>query len=153
MLEDFPKEKLQEIYEILPQDLKEALFSQEVANKISDIGIQNNLTTDQITKITEYVGYILLGLLSPNEFEKTIKEKLPIEDNLARRINHQITRLVFLPVKNSLEIIYKIKMEVVAEPLEEKLPAMEESPKKEPPEEEKPVSKKPRIDIYREPVK
>ena len=147
MLEDFPKEKLQEIYESMPQDLKEALFSQEISDTINDICLENNLEEKQISKIVEYVGYVFLGLLSPNDFEKTTKEKLIIKDDLAQKISRQITRLVFFPLKTSLELIYKIKIELPKEVIEEKLPAEEE-----PPKEEKISSGKGGKDTYREPI-
>jgi len=147
MLEGFPKEKLQKIYEILPQDLKEALFSQETADTINDICSENNLEEKQISKIIEYVGYVFLGLLPPNEFEKTIKEKLIIKEDLAQKISRQIIRLVFLPLKTRLELIYKIKIELPKEVIEEKLPAEEE-----PPKEEKISSGKGEKDTYREPI-
>ncbi len=147
MLEDFPKEKLQEIYEITPQDLKEALFSQETADTINDICLENNLEEKQTSKIIEYVGYVFLGLLSPNDFEKTIKEKLFLTEELSRKINRQIVRVIFIPLKTSLELIYKIKIELPKEVVEEKLPAEEE-----PPKEEKISSGKRGKDTYREPI-
>lgn len=147
MLEDFPKEKLQEIYEILPEDLKEALFSQEIANIINDICAENSIDEKQISEVSKYVGHTLLGLLSPNEFEKTIKEKLIIKDDSAQKISYQITRLVFLPLKTTLEFIYKIKMVLPKEVVEEKLPIAEEVFK-----EEKLPSRRPKRDTYREPT-
>ena len=147
MLENFPKEKLQEIYEILPQDLKEALFSQETAETINDVCSENEIGEKQISRIIEYVGYVLLGLVSPNDFEKTIKENLFLKEDLASRINRQITRLVFFPLKTSLELIYKIEIKVPKEIIKEKLPIAEETPK-----EEKPILKKSGRDTYREPV-
>ena len=147
MLEDFPKEKLQEIYESIPQDLKEALFSQETADTINDICSENNLEEKQISKIIEYVGYVFLGLLSPNDFEETIKDKLFLTEELSRKINRQIIRIIFLPLKTSLELIYKIKIELPKEVIEEKLPATEE-----PPKEEKIPSGKEEKDTYREPI-
>jgi len=145
MLENYPKEKLQEIYESIPQDLKEALFSQETADTINDICLENNLEEKQISKIIEYVGYVFLGLLSPNDFEKTIKEKLIIKDDLAQKISRQITRLVFLPLKTSLELIHKTEIKLPPGIAEEKLPAEEEFPK-----EEKISSGKGGKDTYRE---
>ncbi len=163
MLEDFPKEKLQEIYEILPEDLKQAFFSQEISDTINDIGEENNLTEKQIFKIVEYVGYVFLGLLSPNDFEKNIKEKLFLTDVLAHNINRQIVRTIFIPLKTSLELIHRTQINMPSAAKEEKeekkvvekketikeiLPAQEESPAQE-----KPPVEKPKEDVYREPVK
>lgn len=147
MLEDFPKEKLQEIYEILPEDLKEALFSQEVADTINDISLEENLEKKQISKIIEYVGYVFLGLLSPNEFEKAIKEKLFLTEETAHRISQQIIRTIFLPLKTNLELIHKTKINPPPEITEEKPPA-----KEEPSKEEMPPARRQGRDTYREPI-
>ena len=173
-LEDFSKEKLQEIYEILPEDLKQALFSQDIADTINDIGIENNLTEKQIYKLIEYVGYVFLGLLSPNDFEKKIKEKLFIAEESARQINWQIVGAVFIPLKNSLELIYETKIAIPTRPnissgtkdekqekeviqkqqtIKVRLPADEESPQqKELPAQEKSPVEKTKKDTYREPI-
>jgi len=147
MLEEYPKEKLQEIYEILPEDLKKALFSQEIAGTINDICAEENMEEKQVSQIIKYVGYVFLGLLSPNDFEKTIREDLFLKEYLASRINRQITSLVFLPLKTRLELIYKIEIKFPKEVIEEKLLSEEE-----PPEEEKISSGKGQKDTYREPI-
>ena len=156
MLEDFPKEKLQEIYEILPEDLKEALFSQEISDTINDICVEENLTEKQISKIIEHIGYVFLGLLSPNDFEKTIKEKLFLSDDLARRINQRIVRAIFMPLKASLELIHKVKIISQPEFTEEETPAEEEAVKKEAtkelPKKGRPPIKRQGKDVYREPI-
>ena len=147
MLEEHPKEKLQEIYEILPEDLRQALFSQEIADMISDICVDENISEKQIDKISKYVGYVILGILSPNDLEKTIKEDLFLEEPSARRINQQILRLIFLPLKTSLELIHKTEIELPSEITEEKIAAKEKTSQKE-----EASSKRQGKDVYREPV-
>ncbi len=137
MPEDYPKEELQKIYEALPQDLKEALFSEKTADDIHNVCVENGLEEKNL-ELAKYIGYVLLGLLSPDEFEKTLKEKLTIADELALKISQEITRLVFFPLKTSLEPLYKIKMappppremtEPSKEVTKEEIP-MEQAPKK-----------------------
>ncbi len=106
MPEDYPKEELQKIYEALPEDLKKAMFSAEVANNISDICTDNDIEKSKEKEIAKYVADVFLGLLPHAEFEKTLKEKLILNADLSRKISREITRLVFLPLKVSLEAIY-----------------------------------------------
>ncbi len=169
--EDFPKEKLQEIYEILPEDLKEAIFSEEISATINDIGVENSLNEKQNSKLIEYVGYVFLGLLSPNDFEKNIKEKLFLTEALAHRIYQQIVRTVFIPLKTSLELIHKTQINMPSavkekeEKEQKKVAEKTETIKNRFPvqEEEMPVQEKPPIkeespaeefkkDVYREPI-
>lgn len=141
MAEEYPKEELQKIYEALPEDLKKALFSDKTADDIYDVCVENGLE-EKNPEVAKYVGYILLGLLSPNDFEKTLKEKLLLKNDLAKKVSQEIARLVFVPLKNTLEALYKIKIEVPAELPKESF--KEEIPKETP--------KKRGKDVYREPI-
>ena len=62
---------------------------------ISDICAEENFSEKQTDKISKYVGYVMLGILSPNEFQKTLREDLFLEEAVASRINRQILRLIF----------------------------------------------------------
>jgi len=106
-----PPEKLWEIYQKLPQDLKDAIFSVENATTIASIGKRNGLKEEEISILAEEIGNVLLGLLNPNEFETKIKEELKLEENIAKAINWEVNRLIFFPVKESLEKIYGIELE------------------------------------------
>lgn len=143
MAEEYPKEELQKIYESLPDDLKEALFSEKTAGDIYDTCVENDIEEKNL-EVAKYVGYVLLGLLSPDELGKTLKEKLAMTDGLAKKISQKIARLVFSPLKARLEALYKIKIETPVEP-------SGESAKGEPPKEEAP-KKRLGKDIYREQI-
>jgi hypothetical protein len=158
MPDEYPKEKLKEIYELLPENLKKAIFSNETADDIYDVCVKNGIEKKD-SEIAKYAGYVMLGLLSPNEFEKTLKEKLGLESNIAKEISRAITRLVFLPIKSSLEELYKIKIEVPPESTEKPV-AAEKASEDEIKEEavveeaakERPIRRKLGQDVYREPI-
>jgi hypothetical protein len=134
---DYSKEELWELYEQLPEDLKRATFSEEVGQTIQNICSKNGVAgEDLIFNITKNVGYVFLGLLSPDEFIDVLEKELKIEKDKAESINSQITTAIFIPLKNSLEKLYGIKIEI-----------KETAPM----EEEKPEPKK--DDSYREPIK
>ena len=115
---DYPKEQLQDLYKNLPKDLQEALYSQQSANNIQEICSKNGVTDeDEIYDVSKNVGYVLLGLLPPNEFQDVLEKELEIERDKAKQISWQITRFIFLPVKKSLEALYKIEIKAEAEAL------------------------------------
>ena len=149
MPEEYPKEELQKIYEALPKDLKEAMFSDEVADNISDICAANGLEEEKSPEVAKFVADVFLGLLSPNEVEKTLKEKLMLEGDLSKKISQEITRLVFFPLKTRLEALYKIK--IIPPPSPETT-----EPSKEFPKEKIPIEQTPKKglgkDVYREPI-
>jgi len=148
MPEEYSKEQLWKLYEVLPKELKEAIFSEETANSIHEACTRNNLEEAKIPEIAKYAGYVLMGLLPPDEFEKTLKEKLALDNEQAKKINQEITRFIFFPLRATLESIYKTEVEPVAKPkLSEKMPVAEEIPK-----EEKSAPKRAKRDTYREPT-
>ena len=159
MPEEYPKEELQKIYEALPDDLKEAMFSDEVADNISDICAANGLEEEKCPEIAKSVADVFLGLLPPNEFEKELKEKLSLDNDSAKKISQEITRLVFFPLKTNLEALYKIKIDI-PDNLPEELPKeevlREEAPGEETSMEEKSGEEAPKKrggkDSYREPI-
>lgn len=138
MPEEYPKEQLWALYEKLPEDLQEAIFSEKTADAIYNVCSKNGLEKET-PQVAKYAGYVLLGLLTPDEFQKTLQEELKLKEGLAKNVSSGISRFVFFPVKGSLEALYKIEIEKPA------LTAKASQP------EEKPMQR-PRKDLYREPV-
>lgn len=139
MLREYTREQLWKLYEKLPGELKEAIFSVGTADSIYDICERNEI--EEISEVAKYAGYVLLGVLSPDEFEETIKKEIKLKKDKAKKVSQEINRFIFYPVKSSLEEIYKAP---ITPP-----PA---GPKVAPPPEEKPKVP-PEEDIYREPIK
>jgi len=130
---DYPKEQLWELYKNLPKDLQKTTFSKEVAANIQEICTKNEVTDDDlIFDITKNIGYVFLGLLPPNELSDVLEKELKIEKSKAEQIASEITRFVFLPVKKSLEALYKIEIKPGVKPKVTSLPSETELPKKKP---------------------
>lgn len=130
---DYPKEQLWELYKNLPKDLQKAAFSEEVADNIQKICFKNEVTDDDlIFDIAKNIGYVFLGLLPPNEFSDVLEKELKIEKSKAEQIASEITRFVFLPVKKSLEALYKIEIKPGVKPKVTSLPPETKLPKKKP---------------------
>jgi len=108
---NYPKEQLWELYKNLPEDLKKATFSEEVANNISEICKENGITGDDVIfEIAKNIGYVFLGLLPPNELANVLEKELKIEKDKSAEITSKINRFIFLPVRASLEALYKIEI-------------------------------------------
>lgn len=136
---NYPPEQLWPLYEKLPKDLQQAIFSEETAETISDVCTRYGLAEEKISEVAKYTGYVMLGLLPFDEFQKTLKEELKLENDSAEKVALEIFRFVFFPLKENLEALYKIKIE--------KPPALP----KEPTAKEKSTERQER-DIYREPI-
>jgi len=127
MVKKYTSEQFWKLYEKLPQELKDALFAEETGNNIYEVCKRNEIA-DNLEEIVEYVGQVLVGVLPPEEFQKTLEEELKLEKDLAKKIAQEINRFIFYPVKPCLEELYKIEIAPPAKPKitpppEEKLPA------------------------------
>ena len=131
---EYPKEQLWKIYENLPEELKEAIFSEETANNIGRVCEENKISEEKISEVARYTGHVLTGLLTPGEFQEVLETEVGLEKEVAKKVSFEINRYIFRPVKESLKLLY-----------EEEKPEKREHPEKE---EKKPKKK----DIYREPI-
>lgn len=97
-----------ELYETLPQDLKDALFSEDVSENIITI-CEKTDTLNKVEKVSDAVGMVILGVLPPEKLEEQLKGPVGIEAETAREINSRINQLVFSPLKESLARLYSKK--------------------------------------------
>ncbi|MDI6591505.1 MAG: hypothetical protein QME61_00985 [Patescibacteria group bacterium] len=132
MVEKYTREQFWKLYEKLPPELKEAVFSEEIAENIWNICERNEV--DEISEVARYVGRVLMGILPPDEFQTTLEKEIKLKKEKAKKITQEINRFIFYPLRPYLEKIYKIE---IAPPVK-----MEVAPLKE----------KPKRDIYREPI-
>lgn len=150
----YTKEQLWKLFEKLPSELQEAIFSEENSEHIGTICERYGVKEEQVSEVAKYVGRVLIGLLPPEDFPSTLVKEVGIKNDTAKQIAHEINRFVFAPVKELLAQIYHIgaipsdKVEVPPkEKPEESMPAPEEAVV--PPPEEK-IERGP--DAYREPI-
>lgn len=128
---NYPKEQLWELYKDLPKDLQKATFSKEVAANIQEVCKENGIADDDlIFDITKNIGYVFLGLLSPNEFSGVLEKELKMKKKKAEEISSEITRFVFLPLKKSLEALYQIEINAGAKTKIKESKKVEKKPKK-----------------------
>ena len=106
MIGKIPPEKFWKLYKNLPQELKEVLNQATIGEEVSEI-CQRNRISKLSEEIMECVTQVLIGLLPPEEFQATLERELKLPLELAKRINWEIYRYIFFPVKNSLAELYK----------------------------------------------
>ena len=141
MAKEYTKEQFWKLYEKLPQELKDALFTEETGDNIYDVCKRNKIE-EHLGEIVDYVGQVLLGVLAPEDFQNTLEEELIIEKDVAKKVAKEINRFIFYPVRPFLEQLYKT--EVLTEEIAER-PSREERPEI--------IKEKPKLkrrDIYKE---
>jgi hypothetical protein len=131
-------------YETLPDNIKEALFSEENFNIVSEICEKNGLT-DEETKnsVIKYVGRVLMGYTSIKDFPIILELELNLDSDKARNISWDIDSRIFSHLRISLNKLY--------ENVAEKKEVGDNTKKEEKKEETKTQTVNPK-DPYKEPL-
>jgi hypothetical protein len=149
MIQKIPPKELEKIYNLLPAELKEFIFSEAVADNISLACSLAEIPEEEIPKVAQLVNNVLIGILAPEEFEEALKSELGLNEKVSKILNHQIQRTVFGLVKEYLASIKEIEKPTPRVGLsKEELFAKEGAPQI--PTEEEPKTKQ--TDKYREPI-
>mgnify|MGYP001606390219 CR=1 FL=1 len=138
MPKEYTREQLRQLYIKLPEEIKDLASSDETANNIEDICKRNGIVDERVGIISDLTRNVLLGVLPPEEFQKTLEKELGLKTDLAKKISQEIYRFIFYPVKTALEELYKIEITPTEKPKEETNP------------EEKKAEAAPVKDSYRE---
>lgn len=135
MATKYTPEQIDKILQKLPEELQEALFSTEAADAVWNACEKRSISVENRGKIAEYMGYVLLGLLLPQEFEEALVKEIKLPKKTAQEIAREINRFVFYPVKPALEQLHSTAVGTRAK--EEKTPGAKQKlkePKEEPAE-------------------
>lgn len=149
------KNQYPEIFERIPPEMIELAFSEETSSKIEEICLENQIEDEEtISKIAYWVGFVLFGVLPPEELEKTLTEKVNLSSFIAAKIAKEINKSIFSLITEKLDKLYKggnmpFKVKEISRTgpsPSEAMPGLKEKPEIE---EEKPT-RPPRRDTYRE---
>ena len=138
----YSKEQLNNLFDQLPEELQETIFSLDTSENILNVCRTYGLLSEEVGQISECVGQVLMGLLPPSDFQRAIQDRVGIPEVLARAVTREIHRFVFYPVKPALEQLYKIEIAPSEKPTEK--PGVETEQKK--------PEALPTKDTYREPI-
>lgn len=92
----------------LPQDLQDAMFVMETADKVYQVSQDNKLSSEQLWQFSYIIGMIFLGDLHITEFIKKLQDKCGLSYEKARAVAQQTNLEIFLPLKESLKLVHKI---------------------------------------------
>lgn len=110
MAKQYSPEKLAELFEKLPEELQETVFSMETADSISNACGTYGIEDERVGQVAELTGQVLMGLILPEEFPEKLEREIKLPKVLAQAIGREINRFVFYPVKPALEQLQKIEV-------------------------------------------
>lgn len=145
---EYSQQELQKLFDSLPLELKDAILSEETAERISQISKRHKINEKNVPQLAKLVGNILMGLLPPEELPETLEIKLGIDKERAQDISREINRFILFPVKKSLAEFYREIKLAPGGRIERR--EIEKKEEVEMPQRE--GVKKPVSDIYREPL-
>ena len=143
MTQKYTKEQINKILQKLPEELGETLFSMETADAIWNASEKQDIVDERRTRIAEYAGYVLLGLMLPQEFEQALQKDIKLPKKVAQEVAREINRFVFYPVKPALEQLRSTEITTASKTF---------APEVSPPEQPGPPQEPSRPDVYREPI-
>lgn len=133
-------------YDLLSENLKDALFSLNNAEIVRKVGESHHLTEDKIVAIGKIIGYIILGFIHSEDLAQEIKDALNLNSEIANSIAQEIDRKIFALIRSDLEKVYQpaVAEAMAGEPPTEE--ALDLRAKVEPPTEmEIPKAEEPKV--------
>jgi hypothetical protein len=116
MPEEHLREQLWKLYEKLPEELREAIFSVETADTIDSICERNGVPKIKVSELTKKTGQVLMGLLPPNEFENALRKEAKLGAETAKNVAREVNRFIFFPLKEVLSQLYEVEIAPPARP-------------------------------------
>jgi len=107
----YTKDQYWKLYAQLPQELKEAVFSNETAEHISTSCERHKVAEENIPRVASEVGNVLMGVTMPRDFQQALEKEVALNPVIAQDIAQEINRFVFFPVKGALEELHRVPAE------------------------------------------
>jgi len=101
----YNQEEMWKIYEKLPEELKQAVFSAENADHI--FSICERYEIDECSQVASLVGLVLMGVMLPRDLEAALQKDLGLDQETAQRVAQEVNRFILYPVKQQLEQLHK----------------------------------------------
>jgi len=101
----YTKDELYEKFKNLPEDIRESFLSIDTYDTIKKIVDKYKLHIDQSGKLSEEIGFVMLGITRPDDFLDNLQDKLGISLETAGEITKDINVSIFFPIRESLEEI------------------------------------------------
>ncbi len=126
-------EIIQSKLDTVPEDVREQVTSDEVAQTPVEIGKAHALHIDKQGILDEETLYIMLGIENPNSFVDKLRSRLGIDEGKAISIARDINEKIFLRIRRSLMDMHEIeKASEVPEPPASQVPIPAPMPRPEP---------------------
>src|SRR3989338_2856841 len=108
-MQNYTDQQISQMYDNLPEDLKDSIFSVDTTSVVNEIGRKYGLAIDKIGDLANETGMVMLGVTHPNEFIGNLADRLEVDKEKARAIAQEINEQIFKKVRESLRKIHNIR--------------------------------------------
>ena len=110
MAKQYTREELWKLYNTLPSELQEAIFSVETADFTGNACERNGVPNNAVPRVATQVGNVLMGLLLPDEFQGALVKEVGLKKDVAQLVAREIHRFVFYPVQTALAQLHQVSV-------------------------------------------
>src|SRR3989339_937760 len=115
-MQNYTDQQIAQMYDNLPEDLKDSIFSVDTTSVVNEIGRKYGLAIDKIGDLANETGMVMLGVTHPNEFIGNLADRLDVDKEKARAIAQEINEQIFKKVRDSIRKIHNTREEAEEEP-------------------------------------
>src|SRR3989338_4364321 len=110
MVRVFSQEEMEKKFDSLPDILQDALFDDEIASKMYEIGKKYNLSKDNGKIASAEAGNIVLGLSRPQDFLPRIIERIGLKPAIADALAKDIYISVLKPLAEEIKKAHRFEL-------------------------------------------
>jgi len=105
-------QQIQQRFESLPEDVKEAISSIDTTNTILEIGKSNSIQIDEMGEFVDETSMVMLGFTKPSDFVSNIESRFGVSKEIAEKLVKEINEKILLKIRESLKKITEEKKEI-----------------------------------------
>lgn len=103
---------LKSLYSKMPEEVKDIFSGVETGEKLARIGKDHGLNVEQVSKMTELVGLVLLGINRAQDLVQNIASELNLSTPTAGKIASEINNNLFVRIRDVLQQVHEKNKEV-----------------------------------------
>ena len=108
---DDVKKDLQTRFELLPEDIKQAIVADKYQENLFSIAREQKLTYEELGTLETETSMVLLGMTKPADYRDELQSELRKNDTEINALVAVINERIFAPIRNSIEKLYEAKKE------------------------------------------
>ncbi|HDO23726.1 MAG TPA: hypothetical protein ENG99_00740 [bacterium] len=108
-MKNYTEQELKEKYQQLPEEIKEAMFGDDMENAMRKIADKHKIDEDGIYEIESAARMVMFGMIRFKDFAKHISESAGVSGDIAAQIQREIDEGIFAKIRGALSIMSAVE--------------------------------------------